>query len=78
MSGMRFQELVEECLKVTYEPVEDKTEWDYIRESIYLALHNEIQLKTLFILVKMFYPLKLITKILLKDYARNGSCHNIG
>ena len=70
---MKFQELVDECLKIDYEPVENKTDWDYIRESIYIALHNEIQLKTLFVLIKIFYPLKIITKIILKDYARNGS-----
>lgn len=69
---MKFAELVEYCKNLEYTPKDtDKDDWDYIRESIYIGLHNEIQLKTIFILVKMFYPIKVIAKILLKDYAQN-------
>ena len=69
---MKFKNLVEYCTNLNYIPKNsDKDDWDYIRESISIALHNEVQLKTLFILTKMFYPIKIITKMLLEDYARH-------
>ena len=70
--GMKFARLVEKCKNLKYNPKNsDKCDWDYIRESISIALHNEVQLKTLFILTKMFYPIKIITKMLLEDYAKS-------
>lgn len=66
---MGLKELVEHCKNIEYTPVEDKTEWDYIYESIWLALKNPVQTKTLFILANMFYPIKIISKMLLKGYA---------
>ena len=70
---MKFARLVEKCKNLKYNPKNsDKCDWDYIRESISIALHNEVQLKTLFILTKMFYPIKIITKMLLADYAKSS------
>lgn len=66
---MGLRELVDHCKTLNYTPVHDKNEWDYIYESIWIALHNPVQEKTLFILAKMFYPIKLISKTLLKSYA---------
>ena len=66
---MKFLTLVQECQKIHYTPKsEPKKEWDYIYESIWIGIHNEIQLKALFILTDMFYPLKVIAKMILKQY----------
>ena len=68
---MKFAHLIEHCKNLKYIPkISDKDDWDYIRESISIALHDEVQLKTLFILTRMFYPIKIITKMLLEEYAR--------
>jgi len=66
---MGLKDLIEQCKTIEYTPVEEKTEWDYIYESIWLALKNPVQTKTLLILANMFYPIKIISKILLKSYA---------
>ena len=69
---MGLKELVEHCKTIEYTPVssdEDKTDWDYIYESIWLALKNPVHVKTLFILANMFYPVKITSKMLLKSYA---------
>jgi hypothetical protein len=71
---MGFKALVEKCISIEYIIQSEKSQWDYIRESVYIAIHSEVQLNTLFILVDMFFPIKIIANILLKDYARHGSC----
>lgn len=66
---MKFLKLVQLCQEVQYRPKsEPKTDWDYIYESIWMGLHNEVQLKALIILTQMFYPLKVIAKMILKEY----------
>lgn len=66
---MKFLNLVLECQKVQYRPKsEPKSDWDYIYESIWIGLQNEVQLKALLILTKMFLPLKVIAKLVLKEY----------
>ena len=66
---MKFLTLVRECQRIQYNPRPDpKTEWDYVYESIWIGIHNDIQLKALIILTDMFYPLKVIAKLILKQY----------
>ena len=66
---MKFLTLIRECQKIQYNPArEPKSNWDYVYESIWLGIHNEVQLKALIILVDMFYPLKVIAKMILKQY----------
>ena len=62
---MTFNELVQESINVNYVPKVDK---DYINEAIWIGIHNEVQLKALFLVVKMFPPLKIVAKLLLKNY----------
>tara|TARA_R110002072_G_scaffold3092_1_gene23151 strand:+ start:30489 stop:30680 length:192 start_codon:yes stop_codon:yes gene_type:complete len=57
-------------MKVDYIPKVEKENWDYINEAIWMGIHNEVQLNALFIIVKMFSPLKIIVKILLKSYLK--------
>ena len=68
--AMKLQKLVQECMKVDYIPKVEKENWDYINEAIWMGIHNEVQLNALFIIVKMFSPLKIIVKILLKSYLK--------
>ena len=66
---MKFLTLVRECQKIHYAPrPEPKENWDYVYESIWIGIHNEVQVKALFILTDMFYPLKVIAKMILKQY----------
>lgn len=73
---MKLQQLVYKCRELEYPPGDLVTDWDYIRRSVYISLHNDIHIKTFFILTKMFYPLKIIGKMLLKDYELYCSSHN--
>ena len=73
---MGLLELIKTCQGIEYTPVssdEDKTDWDYIHESIWIALKNPVQTKTLVILANMFYPIKLISKMLLRSYTHNAA-----
>lgn len=65
---MTFNELIQECIKLDYVPKIDRNNHDYINEAIWIGIHNEVQLNALFIVVKMFPPLKIIAKMLLKNY----------
>ena len=66
---MKFITLVQECQKIQYVPKpEPKTNWDYIHESIWIGLRTDVQLKSLLILADMFYPLKVIAKLILRQY----------
>lgn len=67
---MGLKSLVENAKKISYKPVlaDQKTDWDYIYESIWLSLHNDVQTKTLFILADMFLPIKFIAKYLIKSF----------
>ena len=66
---MKFLNLVQACQEVQYRPkTEPKKDWDYIYESIWIGLQNDVQVKALLILTKMFYPLKIIAKLILKEY----------
>jgi hypothetical protein len=68
MIGMTFKELIQECINFDYVPKVHRDNHDYINEAIWMGIHNEVQLQALFIVVKMFPPLKIIAKILLKNY----------
>lgn len=69
---MRFQHLIQEAQSIQYLPkTGEKDNWDYIYESIWLAIHNETQTNTLFILSNMFYPIKVISKSLIKIFIKN-------
>ena len=65
---MGLEALVMRAKNVNYVSKTDKTEWDYIHESIWISLHNDVQCKTLFILCEMFSPIKFITRMLIKKY----------
>ena len=65
---MTFKELIQESIDLDYTPKVDKQNWDYINEAIWIGIHNEVQLQALFIVVKMFPPIKIIAKLLLKNY----------
>ena len=74
---MGLVELIKACQSVEYTPVsanDEKSEWDYIHESIWIALKNPVQTKTLVILANMFYPIKIISKMLLRSYI-HGTRH---
>ncbi len=68
MIVMTFKELIQECIKLDYTPKVDKHNWDYINEAIWIGIHNEVQLQALFIVVEMFPPIKIIAKMLLRNY----------
>ena len=72
---MKFQKLVQRALEIDYHPIPDdkKSDWDYIYESLWIGLKNPIQLKALFITVKMFPPLKIIAKLILNSYVCSGN-----
>jgi hypothetical protein len=73
---MGLLELIKTCQGIEYTPVtddDDKTDWDYIHESIWIALKDPVQTKTLVILANMFYPIKLISKMLLRSYIHGAS-----
>ncbi len=55
---MTFKELIQESIDLDYTPKVDKQNWDYINEAIWIGIHNEVQLQSLFIVVKMFPPIK--------------------
>ena len=74
---MGLQELIKTCQMIEYTPVasNDKSEWDYIHESIWIALKDPVQTKTLVILANMFYPIKIISKMLLRSYIHSSAAH---
>ena len=61
--------IIEEALNIQNVPSDD----DVINKAIYIGLHNDIQLCALYKLIQMFPPLKLIVKILLKNYIKEYS-----
>lgn len=65
---MGLKSLVEKAKNVNYLPRTEKTDWDYIHESVWISIHNDIQCKTLFILCEMFLPIKFIAKFLIKNF----------
>ena len=70
---MGFKALVESAKNVKYLSKTEKTDWDYIHESIWISLHTEVQCKTLFILCEMFSPIKFIAKLLIKKYIEDNT-----
>ena len=70
---MGLRTLVEKAKKIQYLPKQEKTEWDYIHESIWISLHNEIQCKTLFILCGMFLPIKVLAKFLIQNFIERNA-----
>ena len=72
---MGILELIKTCQFIEYTPVssdDEKSDWDYINESIWIALKDPVQTKTLVILANMFYPIKIISKMLLRSYIHNA------
>jgi hypothetical protein len=69
---MKFEELVHYCKNSVPRPIikKDKKNIDYICESIFITLHNEVQFKTIFIVTDLFPPLKIFGKQLLKIYIK--------
>ena len=68
---MKLDELIEHCKtlpKPDFSHVKEKDKAHYICESTYITLHTECQLKTLFIILDMCPPVKLVFKQLLKMY----------
>jgi hypothetical protein len=72
---MGLLKLIKTCQMIEYTPIltEDKSEWDYIHESIWIALKDPVQTKTLVILANMFYPIKIISKMLLRSYIHSAA-----
>jgi len=68
---MKITELIEYCKtlpKPDLSKVEKKENIHYICESTYITLHTECQLKTLFILMDICPPLKIVIKQMLNNY----------
>ena len=68
---MKFEELIAYCQtipKPDFSHVETKENIHYICESTYITLHNESQIKTLFIMVEMCSPVKIVLKKMLTMY----------
>lgn len=70
---MGLRKLVEKAKHINYISKENKTEWDYIHESIWISLHNDVQCKTLLILANMFIPIKIIAKFLIQNFIERNS-----
>ena len=69
---MKLQHIIQEAQSIHYLPkTGEKDNWDLIYESIWLAIHNETQTRTLFILSNMLYPIKVISKSLIKIFIKN-------
>ena len=65
---MGLKSLVNRAKEIKYTPKDCKTDWDYIHESIWISLHNDIQCETLFILSNMFIPIKFLAKLLIQNF----------
>ena len=68
---MKLEELIQQCQTLPqpdFSHIKEKENAHYICESTYITLHNESQLKTLFILMEMCPPFKLVVKQMLKMY----------
>jgi len=68
---MKFEELIVYCQtipKPDFSHIEKKENIHYICESTYTTLHNESQIKTLFIMIEMCSPVKIVLKKMLTMY----------
>jgi len=68
---MKLDELIEHCKtlpKPDFSHVKNKEKAHYICESTYISLHTECQLKTLYIMMDMCSPFKIIVKKMLELY----------
>ena len=68
---MKLDELIEHCKtlpKPDFSHVKNKEKAHYICESTYISLHTECQLKTLYIMMDMCPPFKILVKQMLNMY----------
>lgn len=68
---MKFEELILYCQSIPnpdFSHIKNKENIHYICESTYITLHNDSQLKTVFIIIDMCPPFKIILKKMLTMY----------